>query len=144
MKWSLQQLKKINTFPYQFETSYNFKEVLTSTIEDVYDINETIVTGKIIRIDEETYQFDYNINTKLTLACSLTLEPVDYQLNDEFSDVYSTKQNEDWFKIEKNTINLEEMVWANIVMAIPIRIVRDDAYEILKERGITLESDFEE
>ena len=36
------------------------------------------------------------------------------------------------------------MVWSNIIMELPIRIVRDDAYEILKSRGITLESDIQE
>ena len=78
------------------------------------------------------------------MACSLTLDPVDYHMNEDFSEVYSTKDNEDWYKIEKNTIDLFEMVWSNVIMNLPIRVVREDAYEILASRGITLEQDNQE
>lgn len=143
MKWSLQQLKKINSFPYSFSTVFDLSAI-TEVREDVYDVNPVNVSGYITRIDEETYQFDFNIDVVLSMACSLTLDPVDYHMNENFSEVYSTKDNEDWYKIEKNTIDLLEMVWSNIIMNIPIRVVREDAYEILASRGIILEQDNQE
>jgi len=140
MKWSLQQLQKINSFPYSFDTKFDFhKNILGS--ETIYDIDETHVYGKIFRIDENTYQFDFHIQVKLIMACSLTLEDVDYVIDQDFSEVHSTIKNDDYFPIEKNTIDLEEMVWGNIVLSLPIRIVRSDAYEILKARGIEVLTD---
>ena len=143
MKWSLQQLKKINRFPYAFSTTFDLS-ALVEVREDVYGVNPVNVSGNITRIDDETYQFDFNIDCVLSMACSLTLDPVDYHMNEDFSEVYSTKDNEDWYKIEKNTIDLFEMVWSNVIMNLPIRVVREDAYEILASRGITLEQDNQE
>ena len=143
MKWSLQQLKKINSFPHAFSTTFDLS-ALVEVKEDVYGVNPVNVFGNITRIDDETYQFDFNIDCVLSMACSLTLDPVDYHMNEDFSEVYSTKDNEDWYKIEKNTIDLFEMVWSNVIMNLPIRVVREDAYEILASRGITLEQDNQE
>lgn len=143
MKWSLQQLKKINSFPYAFETIFDLSGIV-EVREDVYETGPVNVKGNIIRIDEETYQFDFNINAVFSMACSLTLDPVDYHMDEDFSEVYSTKDNEDWYKIEKNTIDLFEMVWSNVIMNLPIRVVREDAYEILASRGIALEQEDQE
>lgn len=137
MKWSLQQLQKIANFPFLFEAKYDFKKNLDKK-EDVLDIGLAHVKGTITRIADETYEFDYDVDVSLTMACSLTLEPVEFHLQESFNEVYSTTENDDWYKIEKNAIDLEEMVWTNIVMALPIRIVREDAYQILEKRGIVL------
>lgn len=148
MKWSLQQLRKISNFPYNFETNINFNESIYQDVikerEDIYELNDVNVTGNLIRIDEETYEVNYTVKTNVIMACSLTLEEVEYQVNESFQEVYSTKPNEDWYLIEKNTINLDEMVWSNLIMSLPIRVVRSDAYEILKERGIILEQEVED
>ena len=48
-----------------------------------------------------------------------------------------------FFLIEKNTIDLEEMVWANILIEKPINVTLPNAYEILKERGIVLDDSIE-
>ncbi len=138
MKWSLQQLQKINNFPYHFKGSFDYHNLILEN-DDIYDVSLITVTGTIIQIDLETYQFNYHIEGRLTLPCSLTLEPVDYQVNEDFDEVYSTKPDDDFYLIEKNTIDLEKIVWANMILSIPIRVVREDAYEILKSRGISFE-----
>ena len=148
MKWSLQQLRKINNFPYAFEATINFNESIYQDIlksrDDIYKLNDVNVKGNLVRIDEETYEVNYLVTTTVVMACSLTLEDVIYEVNESFQEIYSTKANDDWFLIEKNTIDLDEMVWSNLIMSLPIRIVRSDAYEILKSRGITLEQEVEE
>lgn len=138
MKWSLQQLQKINKFPYRFNTTFDFHPFITNN-DEIYDVSLIEVKGTINQIDLDTYQFTYQVTGKLVLPCSLTLEPVDYLIDEEFDEVYSTKNDEDFYLIEKNTIDLEKIVWANIILSIPIRVVRDDAYEILKSRGISFE-----
>lgn len=138
MKWSLQQLQKINKFPYRFNNTFDFHPFITNN-DEIYDVSLIEVKGTINQIDLDTYQFTYQVTGKLVLPCSLTLEPVDYLIDEEFDEVYSTKNDEDFYLIEKNTIDLEKIVWANIILSISIRVVRDDAYEILKSRGISFE-----
>lgn len=135
MKWSLQQLQKIHTFPYKFSETLDIKSFIENN-DEIYDASPIVVEGQINQIDLDTYQFTYYVTGKLILPCSLTLEPVDYLLNEEFDEVYSTKSDEDFYLIEKNTIDLKEIVWLNIILSLPMRVVREDAYEILKSRGI--------
>ena len=63
MKWSLQQLRKINSFPYNFETTINFNDSIYQDVikerEDIYELNEVNVTGNLVRIDDETYEVNY-------------------------------------------------------------------------------------
>lgn len=137
MKWSLLQLNKIQKFPYEFNSEFNFKEDIKD-VEDIFDIDIVKVQGLIYRLDDETYRFKYVIKTTLTLQCALTLEPVEYEFENEYDEVYSTEENDDFFLIENNTINLDEIVWSNIIIDKPINVSRPDAYEILAKRGIIL------
>lgn len=138
MKWSLQQLQKLNQFPFAFNSVFDYQPKIKDS-DEIYQISLIKVSGKIIQIDLETYQFIYHVEGTMSLPCSLTLEPVDYQINEDFDEVYSTKPDDDFYLIEKNTIDLEKIVWQNIILSIPIRVVREDAYEILKSRGISFE-----
>ena len=81
----------------------------------------------------------YNIKTVLILQCALTLDPVPYEYEKTFDEVYSKIENDEYFLIEKNTIDLTDMVWTNILIEKPINVTLPNAYEILKERGIVLD-----
>lgn len=141
MKWSLQQLQKINNFPYKFKLESNFKKFLDEIKEegsetDILDVLSVECNVSISKIDYQTFKFDYDITANLLLECALTLEPVDYLMNLSVSEIYSKDPDDEMFSFEGNSIDLELAVWSNIVINIPIRVVRDDAYEILKERNI--------
>jgi uncharacterized protein len=144
MKWSLQQLQKITKFPYSFKIESDFHRFLdeikdTGTETDILDVLSVECVVSIGKIDFQTYKFDYSIVAKLLLECALTLEPVEYNMNLQISETYSKDPEEDMYAFDGNSIDTEVAVWSNIVINIPIRVVREDAYEILKERNITLD-----
>ncbi|MBR6516553.1 MAG: hypothetical protein IKT40_06820 [Bacilli bacterium] len=143
MKWSLQQLLKIQKFPYSFEETLDLSAEIEE-IEDIYEIGPVNITGSINRLDHETYQFVYRIQVKLVLQCALTLDPVEYVFDEEYDEIYSTTENDEYILIEKNTIDTYQMAWSNIIIDKPINVTRPDAYEVLKQRGISLEEEFEE
>ena len=143
MKWSLQQLLKIQKFPYSFEETLDLSAEIEE-IEDIYEIGPVNITGSINRLDHETYQFIYRIQVKLVLQCALTLDPVEYVFDEEYDEIYSTTENDEYILIEKNTIDTYQMAWSNIIIDKPINVTRPDAYEVLKQRGISLEEEFEE
>ncbi len=138
MKWSIQQLRKIQKFPYKFSDTIDYSEYAES-VEDIISINPVLVSGTIDKIDDETYRIVYNIKTVLILQCALTLDPVPYEYEKTFDEVYSKIENDEYFLIEKNTIDLTDMVWTNILIEKPINVTLPNAYEILKERGIVLD-----
>ena len=138
MKWSIQQLRKVQKFPYHFSDTIDYSEYAES-VEDIISINPVLVSGTIEKIDDETYRIVYNIKTILILQCALTLDPVPYEYEKTFDEVYSKIENDEYFLIEKNTIDLTDMVWTNILIEKPINVTLPNAYEILKERGIVLD-----
>ena len=135
MKWSLQQLLKISKFPHQFEETLDLSAEIEG-IEDIYEIGPVNITGRINRIGDETYQFTYKLSVKLVLQCALTLDPVDYLFEEDYDEIYSTTERDEYILIEKNTIDTKVMAWSNIIIDKPINVTRPDAYEVLKERGI--------
>lgn len=152
MKWSLQQLQKLYKPSNIFEVEYDFNDFLeelknTGSETDILSVQNAKSIISITKIDMETFKFDYQIKVDLSIACALTLEPVSLCLDFNVSETYSTNlvdDEDEIFPIEGNTIDTKVVVWSNILLNIPIRVVRDDAYEILKERNIVLDEDIPE
>ena len=90
MKWSLQQLLKINKFPHYFEETLDLSAEIES-VEDIYEIGPVNITGSINRIGDETYQFTYKVCVKLVLQCALTLDPVEYVFDEDVPEFESIK-----------------------------------------------------
>ncbi len=140
MKFSVQQLQKINASPQKVHEQIDYRDFLDGlSSSDIIDIALVDVDISISKLDMNTFQFDYVIHADLGLACALTLERVPYVMDLNVSETYSTEaDDDDIYPIEGNTIDTKEIVWSQILMNIPIRVVRDDAYEILKQRNIVL------
>lgn len=137
MKWSLQQLQKYSSKPLSFDDVIDFQHY-AKDVSDIIEIKPVHVTGEITVIKYGTYKIRYNVDALLILECALTLEPVEYHFEKEYVEVFSTEPTEEDFLIEKNTIDLDNAVWSNIIIDKPLVVTRDDAYEILKERGIVI------
>lgn len=152
MKWSLQQLQKINNRPYIVNVTYDYSDYLekiknTGTETDILDVKKVDAIISIEKIDMDNFKFNYQISAELEIACALTLEPVQYNMNINVSETYSTnpdEEDEEQYPFDGNTIDTKMIVWSNILVNIPIRVVRDDAYEILKSRNIVLDEEIPE
>lgn len=142
MKWSVSQLRKLTTNPYHFSLELDFSSE-AEQVEDIQNIGIALVEGTISRVDDDIFRCTYHLKVELVLSCSLTLEPVNYLMDFEQEDLigYANADYDDVVEISGNTIDLKAIVWDNIIVNIPIRIVRDDAYEILASRNISLEED---
>ena len=142
MKWSVSQLRKLTTNPYHFSLEIDFSNE-AEQVEDIQSIGIALVEGTISRVDDDIFRCTYHLKVELVLSCSLTLEPVNYLMDFEQEDLigYANENYDDVVEISGNTVDLNAIVWDTIIVNIPIRIVRDDAYEILASRNISLEED---
>ena len=142
MKWSVSQLRKLTTNPYHFSLELDFSNE-AENVEDIQNIGIALVEGTISRVDNDIFRCVYHLKVDLVLSCSLTLEPVNYSMNFEQEELigYANENYDDVVEISGNTVDLKAIVWDNIIVNIPIRIVRDDAYEILASRNISLDED---
>lgn len=127
MKWSLQQLIKLTQRPFSFEESYDFSEE-ASKIEDILSIGEIKVEGTVSRLYDDRYEFDLHIWGILTLEDARTLEPAPFEVDLKVTEVFDKVVNddEDVRYIEKNTVDLREVIWENILLEKPIRFVKED------------------
>lgn len=137
MKWSIQQLRKLPT-PYHFTDIINFSE-FANAVTDIISIDEVTVTGDIFKIDDDTFRFVYHFIANMELQCALTLRPVPYTMDLTCDEVYSKTDSDDYFLIEKNTVDLDEIVWTNILVEKPINVTLPNAHEILKSDGVVLD-----
>ena len=100
------------------------KEYLT---DDIKDISKVIVTGNVT---SDGYMLSLNLNIKctLTLICSISLKDVNYDINFDVEEEIS-EDNDENMKILNNSIDLLPIIWQNILMEIPIKVVSPDIEE---------------
>ena len=128
MKWSLQQLFKYTHTPLKFSEELDFREYIKG-IDDILDISLAEVSGTALHLYDDRYQFDLSIKCKLVLEDAVTLDPVDFLVNvnviETFDKVVDEESDEDVRLIEKNTIDLYDVVWENILLEKPIRVTKE-------------------
>lgn len=100
------------------------KEYLT---DDIKDISKVTVTGNVT---SDGYMLSLNLNIKctLTLICSISLKDVKYDINCDVEEEIS-EDNDENMKILNNSIDLLPIIWQNILMEIPIKVVSPDIEE---------------
>ena len=94
----------------------------------ILDLNEVNING----ILDNEYNLHLNIQGKMILPCNLTLEPVDYPF-DITLDENITELIKNSKKTQK-TIDILPIIWENILMEIPMKIVSPKAKN-MKTKG---------
>lgn len=99
------------------------------TRADMLDLKGVKVTGNINRNSLDDYYVELHVEGKMVLPCALTLKPVDYPFSLNIDAIFSEDAQEMSKKIKKceNTIDILPIVWENILMEIPMRVVSPDA-----------------
>lgn len=90
------------------------------------------IIGTIIKEDYDDYYLDLEVSGVATMLCAITLKPIDYP--------FSTKINGSFIELSKeivqnlrksyNTIDILPIIWENILVEIPYRVVSDDFTDI--------------
>ena len=97
----------------------------------ILDMEKVKVTGKIIP-DLDDYQIDINIKGKMILPCSLTLEEVEYPF--DINVIENLSEIDENYKKSEKTIDILPIIWENILMEIPMRVISPNAKN-MKTKG---------
>lgn len=115
------------------------KEELSET--GILELNEVKIEGNITKNSIDAYWLEVVITGDMVLPCSVTLKPVLYPISIPISGNIE-QMLEEMGEIDKkieNTIDIFPIIWENILVEIPSRVVSEDAKNLtLKGEGWSL------
>ena len=137
MKIDLNYLNRFSKLEID-ETLLIDKEVYKNT--DLRDLKDVTVEG-IITIDyEDNVNLELNLSGTMVLPCAVSLVDVDYKFDTVIEE--SIGKFEEIYKNNKNSLDILPILWENIVLEIPIRVVAEcvkpsntsgDGWELISE-----------
>ena len=102
------------------------KEKLEST--EIERLENIKAVGEITRIEASTYRITLNITGNMVLLCARSLEEVDYPLNIFIDENISEEPESGEIQvIFQNSLDIFAILWENIVLEVPLRVVKEDA-----------------
>jgi uncharacterized protein len=127
MKWTIHELIKLENINNQINETIDLSKYIKNT--DILAISPVKITGDFEIYDSEEFIFYLNIKCTLTLQCAITLEDVLYKVDLSVEEGFTTYKDDDSNIIEGITIDLLPIIWSNIILEKPIRVISENAYE---------------
>ncbi len=130
------KLKNQNVFSIEIDEKLEVNEELLKKT-NIIELNNVIVKGSISEIGDNDYELNVNIDGDMILPDSITLERTNYHFNTEIAGNVDELLEEigETSKKTEFTIDIFPIIWENILMEIPIRIVNE------KNENIKIEGD---
>lgn len=132
MEYNLLRLKNGLDEFISIDESHSFsKEELKGT--DVISLNDVKVVGEITKDAIDKLYLYVSVKGTLVLPCAITLKPVNYPFDIKIEGNIDelAGENEKSVKKDENTLDILPIIWENILMEIPMRVVSEDAEEEL-------------
>jgi len=144
MKWAIAQLIKQGSEIFEINELVDFTDILKKN-DEIRKLSKVKVTGTG-QLQGKKVIFNIHIEGVMTLPCALTLDDVDYPYSMDSVEIFvldseSYQEGDDEYLVTGTTVELAPVVWQNIVLQKPLRVVKEGAYEELKKQGIELESE---
>ena len=139
--FDISKLKNNTEQTLQIDETINFKEedIKNTEIQRLENIN---VKGTISRIETDIYHININITGNMVLLCARSLEEVDYPLNIHVDKNINEVANDDEKQlILQNTLDIFAIVWENIVLEVPLRVIKEDANFLKEGNGWSLKDE---
>ena len=114
---------------------------------DLLDLKDVHVFGSIYKDAMDEYELDVQIDGVMVLACAVTLKPLDHpfeiHVQGNLLDLF--EEIDENVKILENTIDILPIIWENILMEIPMKVVSEEAKDVhLEGNGWKLITENEE
>lgn len=94
---------------------------------DIIRISPVKVNGYLFN-NEEEYELVINIKGTMILPCARTLKEVKYPFNIDVDEIIDDN-NDKSLEISQNSLDIFPIVWQNILVDVPLRVLAPDAKE---------------
>ena len=113
----------VNYLDIDFVYSFS-KEDLKNT--EIQRLDNVSIKGYIRKNSLDELEFNINISGIMVLKCSITLKDVDYKFDIEINDTLDRILEENSKKLQNN-IDILPIIWENILLEVPIKVVSPNA-----------------
>lgn len=111
---------------------------------EIKALSPLLVKGFMRVTGDGLYALNLKIKGEMTLVCAVTLGDVKYPLDFTMEEILSENEDdeEDYLRINQNTIDFLPIIWQNILLEVPLKVTSKDAYQAkLKGNGWELIQD---
>ncbi len=135
MKWTIHELIKRVKADSDLDFKLELQGYITEKEEDLVRISTTEVSGYFDYYkDEGLFVFDLDIQTTLTMLCSLTLKEVLVELDFSSQLNFSTEYiDDDTHLLEGITVDLDQYIFSEILIEKPMKVYDPNALKEYKE-----------
>ncbi len=117
----------------RFDLYENFevsKDLLDNA--NILKLNNLLIDGTIELYNNKEYYLDIVLSGTMVLPCAMTLKPVNHDFEVNICGDIMNMLKEIDEKVEKieNTIDIFPILWENILMEIPLRVVSDESKDM--------------
>jgi len=135
LKWTIHELIKRVKADSDLDFKLELQGYITEKEEDLVRISTTEVSGYFDYYkDEGLFVFDLDIQTTLTMLCSLTLKEVLVELDFSSQLNFSTEYiDDDTHLLEGITVDLDQYIFSEILIEKPMKVYDPNALKEYKE-----------
>ena len=138
MQYDLVRLNNNIVKSIEVNETYSFTEdELSGT--DLLKLDDVKINGEIFKNSLGNIELSLDVEGVMVLPCAITLKPVNYPFNIEISgEIEELMENfEENSTNFQNSIDILPIIWENILMEIPMRVVSEEA----ENSDITMEGE---
>ena len=143
MKWQISKLLKTSTKELDVNEEVDFTDAAKRN-PDIRRLSLIQVTGSAaIEPQTRTVDFQLKIKGEMTLGCALTLDDVAHSFEADINPIFTWNvenhdEESEEHLIKGDHLELAPVIWQEIFLQIPLRVVKEGAYEEIEQQGIEI------
>ncbi|MFV0381762.1 MAG: YceD family protein [Breznakia sp.] len=149
MKWSKKEILNTQDDIITFDEIVSFEQAVFLKNHHVRDVQDIHISGTLCyNLQSDFATCDFEIQGTMILPCAITNEDVTYPFSTKGSETFAFHKVEDHDAIieaKGDVIELMPIIFQNIMMEVPLKVVKEDIKEYPKGDGweVVKESDYE-
>lgn len=120
MKWTVMQLNRFVNRTMEVKGDIDLTPYWEKD-KDILRMDTCFIDG-MMNVADEKYIFDFELSTTLYMECAITVEEVPVEININVKEIFSYDEEDN--EIDGITIDLDSIVWLNILAHKPMRVVK--------------------